>query len=341
MLDWLQFKWFTISQFRSYSWNDPYFLYGILAIPFLFWLRGVLHTQSFQKFSISLLSISKVADISAWLRWLFPLSIFLSLSCILVSLARPQIIKNLVEADAEVIDIVLAVDVSESMQEKDLKPNRLSAAKQVAKTFVLGRLQDRIGLVVFAGDAFTLCPLTDDRELLYGFIDEINADIIKTAGTAIGNAVAVCVNRLRESIARSKVVILLSDGENTEGSIDPNTAAKLAQAFNIKIYTIAVGRAAAPQTLTDSSGRVAQTLSDENTLREIANITNGQFYKAADNSTLQDIFTRINQLERVKIKNKRYQDIKDFYRVYLSWAIVFLLFALFLKAILVANVLED
>ena len=159
MLDWFSIQWFSFNQFRAYTWDEPYYLYGIIAIPILFWLRVGLHSQAFQKLNISVISEDIVASSTAWLRWLYPISIFLSMACILVALARPQIIKNLIEKDAEVIDIVLALDVSDSMQEKDLKPNRLSAAKSVAKNFVMGRLQDRIGLVVFAGEAFTLCPL--------------------------------------------------------------------------------------------------------------------------------------------------------------------------------------
>lgn len=341
MFDWFSIKWFSLNQFRSYSWDDPYFLYGILLIPILFWLRGVFHSQAFQKFNVSIISDDIVANATAWLRWFYPASVFLSISCILIALARPQIIKNLVEKDAEVIDIVLALDVSDSMQEKDLKPNRLSAAKSVAKNFVMGRIQDRIGLVVFAGTAFTICPLTNDYELLYGFIDELNEKTIETAGTAIGSALAVSINRLKESKARSKVIILLSDGENTGDHLDPETAAKLAQAFDIKVYTIAVGTPKFTQLLSDSTSTYTQKLSDEETLKKIAFSTKGQFYRASDNMALQDIFSNINRLERVKVKNRKYQDIKDYYRIYLNWGIVFLLFSLFLKGLLVANVLED
>ena len=341
MLDWFSIQWFSFNQFRAYTWDEPYYLYGIIAIPILFWLRVGLHSQAFQKLNISVISEDIVASSTAWLRWLYPISIFLSMACILIALARPQIINNLIEKDAEVIDIVLALDVSDSMQEKDLKPNRLSAAKSVAKNFVMGRLQDRIGLVVFAGEAFTLCPLTDDYELLYGFIDDIKADLVQAAGTAIGSSLAVSINRLRESKAKSRVIILLSDGENTDDHLDPETAAKLAQAFGIKVYTIAVGIPKTVITTTDSTGTYTQKLLDEGTLKQIAGITGGQFYRATDNNILQDVFSNINLLERVKVKNRKYQDIKDYYRVYLNWGIVFLLIALFLKVILVANVLED
>jgi Ca-activated chloride channel homolog len=260
---------------------------------------------------------------------------------ILMALARPQIVRNITERDAEAIDIMLAVDVSESMLEKDLSPNRLTAAKTVAANFVKGRLQDRIGLVIFAGDAFTLCPITTDYELLYTFLDDISNRSINTAGTAIGSALAVSINRLRESKARSKVIVLLSDGENTAGNLDPITAAKLAQAFGIKVYAIVVGKTQGSSVKTDSTAAIVQSMSDEGTLQKIAATTNGQFFRATNNATLSQIFVQIDQLEKVKIKTRSYQEVQDYYRIYLYWAIVLLLFALLLKVAFVANVLED
>jgi Ca-activated chloride channel homolog len=341
MLDWLSTEWFSISKFQSYHWDEPYFLYGIIAIPVLMWFRGVFHGRG-QSLNVTLVSEPDTfSNWTVWLRSLFPISIFLSISLILVALARPQIINKTTLKNAEVIDIVMAIDVSESMLVSDLKPNRLSAAKDVAKRFVEGRLQDRIGLVVFAGEAFTLCPTTNDYDLLYKFLEEIQPQIISSSGTAIGSALAVAVNRLRESTVKSKVIVLLSDGENTAGGLDPITAAKLAQAFNIKIYSISVGTEQRTEIVTDSTTHQVQRLSDENTLQEIAQITNGFFFRAINNAGLQNVFDKINQLEKVKVKTQYYQDIKDYYRVYLYWAVFLLLFSLFLKVIFVANVLED
>ncbi len=340
MFDWLSLNWFTISKLRSFHWDNVYFLYGIIGIPIVMWLRGVFHGRG-QKLNMVLVSKDTYSDWTAVLRWLFPISIFLSIALMLMALARPQIVRDIVEQDAEAIDIMLAVDVSESMLEKDLSPNRLVAAKTVAANFVKGRLQDRIGLVIFAGEAFTLCPITTDYDLLYAFLDDISNRSINTSGTAIGSALAVSINRLRESKARSKVIVLLSDGENTAGNLDPITAAKLAQAFGIKVYAIVVGKAQSSLSQTDSTGNMTQNLSDEGTLQKIAATTNGQFFRATNNATLSQVFAQIDQLEKVKIKTRGYQEVQDYYRIYLYWAIVLLLFALLLKIAFVANVLED
>ncbi len=340
MFDWLSLDWFTISKLRSLHWENSYFLYGIVGIPIAMWLRGVFHGNS-QKVSIVLVSKDTYSDWTAILRWLFPVCVFFGIGLILMSLARPQTIRNIKERDAEAIDIMLTIDISESMLEKDLLPSRLAAAKTVATNFVKGRLQDRIGLVIFAGDAFTLCPITTDYELLNSFLNNIGSHSISTAGTAIGSALAVSINRLRESKSRSKVIVLLSDGENTAGNLDPITAAKLAQAFGIKVYTIAVGKPQSSINKTDSMVTMAQNLSDESILQKIALTTNGQFFRATNNSTLSQIFAQIDQLEKVKIKIRGYQEVQDYYRVYLYWAMVLLLSALLLKAAFVANVLED
>ncbi|TAE41689.1 MAG: VWA domain-containing protein [Runella slithyformis] len=339
MWDWFSAEWFTIQKFRAFTWVDVYYLYGIAAVPVVLWLR-VVFKGPIQRFNISFVKGETPTEWSSGLRWLFPVAMFLAISMILVALARPQIVRMLAEQDAEVIDIVLALDISDSMRETDLKPSRLAAAKTVAKGFIGGRLQDQIGLVVFAGEAFTLCPLTNDYDLLYGYIDDISPDRIAVAGSAIGSALAVCINRLRESQARSKVVILLSDGESNAGNLTPITAAKLAKAFGVRVYTIAIGKATSIQKILTDSTQVAAT-TDENTLQQIANSTNGRFYRALDSATLQQIFGQINRLERVKVKTRRYQEVKDYYRVYLNWGMVFLLIALFLKVIFVANVLED
>jgi Ca-activated chloride channel family protein len=340
MWDWLSTEWFTFSKLRAFTWAHPYYLYGILAIPIAFWLRNVFHAGAFQRLSITFINPETPRSVSVWLRFLFPTAGFLASSCLLIALARPQLINTLTERDAEVIDIMLALDISDSMLEKDLSPNRLTSAKTVAKSFIMGRLQDRVGLVLFAGEAFTFCPLTNDYELLYGFLEEVNHRMISVSGTAVGSALAVCINRLRESMAKSKVIILLSDGENTAGNLDPITAAKLAKAFGIKVYTIAIGRGNSGRVDTDSL-TVSLAVPDEGTLLKIAKATNGQFYRATDNAVLANIFQQIGRLERVNVKNRRYQEVKDFYRIYLNWAIAFFLVMMFLKVTFIANVLED
>ncbi|WP_428667830.1 vWA domain-containing protein [Runella sp.] len=344
MWDWFSAEWFSLAKLRAFSWAHPYFLYGILVIPIAFWLRQAFHAGAFQRLGITFVNSDTPKSISVWLRLLYPISGFLALSCLLIALARPQSVNILTERDAEVIDIMLALDISESMRDKDLPPSRLTSAKAVAKSFIAGRLQDRIGLVIFAGEAFTLCPLTNDYELLYGFLDEVNHKQISIAGTAVGSALAVCINRLRESASKSKVVVLLSDGESTAGNLDPITAAKLAKAFGVRVYAVAIGRAVPKQAVAVSDSLIlssSETAPDEGTLQQIAKATNGRFYRATDNTALKNIFSQIDNLERVKVKNRRYQEVKDFYRVYLDWTLAFFLLMMFLKVIFIANVLED
>jgi Ca-activated chloride channel family protein len=249
----------------------------------------------------------------------------------------------MVDQWTEGIDIMLVVDISESMQIEDFKPNRLEAAKQVALNFIGGRFQDRIGMVIFSGDAYSLSPLTTDYDLLKAHIDDISFDMIENRGTAIGSALAVGTNRMRDSDSKSKVLILLSDGDNTAGNIDPLTAAKLANAYGIKIYTIAVGKEGRVPFGKDFFGRprYVENTMDETTLREIAKIGDGEFYRVSDNQALQNVFDLIDQYEKAEIKETRYQDTTDFYQVYLRWAIVFFIFWLGLKSTFMANILQD
>ena len=273
------------------------------------------------------------------LRFVQPLCVGLAICLILVALARPQIISERTDRFSEGIDIMLLMDISDSMMEKDLSPNRLEAAKQVARQFIKGRLQDRIGLIIFAGEAVSLCPLTTDYELLYGFLDEIKPDMIPTAGTAIGSALAVAVNRMRETQGDSKVAILISDGDNTSGNLDPTTATQLAKAFGVKVYTISVG-SVKRKTNADSIS-ISNAAVDENELQNIAGLGNGKYFRATDNKALGEVFTQIDQIEKVKSRDIVSRDISDFYRVYLYWAVLFLLIAIGTKSTFMANILED
>ena len=238
---------------------------------------------------------------------------------------------------------MLVIDISESMQIEDFKPNRLEAAKTVAREFIDGRFQDRIGIVIFSGDAYSLSPLTTDYELLKAYLKDIDFNMIENRGTAIGSALAVGTNRMRESEAESKVLILLSDGDNTAGNIDPITAAELANAYNIKLYTIAVGKEGRVPFGKDFFGQpkyIENTL-DETTLRQIAEIGDGQFYRVSDNAALEQVFKMIDEYEKAEIKENRYKDTSDFYQIYLKWAIIFFLAWLLLKSTFVSNVLQD
>jgi Ca-activated chloride channel homolog len=248
-----------------------------------------------------------------------------------------------VEQWTEGIDIMIALDISQSMQIEDFSPNRLQAAKRVALDFIQGRVQDRIGIVVFSGDAFSLAPLTTDYDLLRSYINEINFEMIENRGTAIGSAMAVVTNRMRESESKSKVCILLSDGDNTAGNIDPITAAELASAYNIKVYTIVVGKEGLVPYGKDFFGRpnMIENTVDESTMRKMADIGGGQFFRATDNQALVQVFEKINQYEKAEIKETRFKDTSDYYFVYLQWAICFFLLWLALKSTFVTNVLQD
>lgn len=342
-LDWLSTRWFTQEKLVSFDWGNTLWLYGIILIPMVLLVRWLIAHQFRQKLPIALQEKDLRTDPLSLFRFL-PAGLFsLALALIFVALARPQSTNEQVEQWSEGIDIMLTIDISESMQIEDFKPNRLEAAKEVARNFIAGRFQDRIGLVVFSGDAYSRSPLTSDYKLLNTYIDDISFDLIESRGTAIGSALAVGTNRFRESEAKSKVMILLSDGDNTAGNIDPITAAKLAYAHGIKIYSIAIGKEGRVPYSKDIFGRpryVENTL-DETTLREIAKIGEGNFYRVSNKQALEQVFAEIDQLEKAEIKETRYKDTTDYYVIYLRWAMVFLLLWLLTKATFLSNVLID
>lgn len=332
-----------MERFESYDWESFWWIYGIPLIPLFFLLRWLIIYKFRQRLPIALTEKDLKSDPMSLLRFLPALFFSIALGLILVALARPQSTNEQVEQWSEGIDIMLTIDISESMQIEDFRPNRLEAAKDVARNFVAGRFQDRIGLVVFSGEAYSRSPLTTDYELLNTYIDDINFDLIESRGTAIGSALAVSTNRLRESQSESKVLILLSDGDNTAGNIDPETAAKLAYAHGIRIYSIAIGKEGRVPFGQDFFGRpryVENTL-DETTLRQIAEIGQGNFYRVSNKQALQEVFSEIDQLEKAEIKETRYKDTTDYYVVYLKWATVFFLLWLLTKSSFMANVLVD
>lgn len=339
MEEWLSLRWFGWGALGAFQWTHPYFLYGIPALPLVFGLRSALHRRS-RQFLVIPYEATELAN--GWLtrlRFVQPVCAGLALVCVLMALARPQIVTQRTDRYSEGIDIMLLLDVSDSMLEKDLEPDRLTAAKRVARNFIKGRLQDRIGIIIFAGEAYSLCPLTTDYNLLYGYLDDIRPDMIRTAGTAIGSALAVGVNRMRDSKSQSKVAILISDGDNTSGNLDPITAARLAKAFGVRIYTIAVGSThplARKDTLAVAAARV-----DESELQDIAAAGDGKYFRATDNNALRSVFTQINTLEKVKFRSVIFREVKDYYRVYLYWAVLLLLMALATKSTFMSNILED
>ena len=343
LLEFFDWSWFLPETFRSYEWEKPIFLNLLWIIPSFILIRKFV---KFLKNPVLELSLPKrVTKVNPWtyLRLVPTLFFILSMLLIVIALARPQRSNERVEQFTEGIDILLVMDISESMDLQDFTPNRLESAKQTAIDFINGRFGDRIGMVVFAGEAYSLSPLTNDYELLTDLIEEINFQMIEAKGTAIGSALAAGTNRMKDSEIPSKVMILLSDGESNAGNVDPLFAAQLASAFNIKIYTIAVGKDGMVPYGTDFFGRpqMVESYLDETTLREIARIGGGEFYRASDGDALKQIFERIDTLEKAEIQENRYKETTDYYRIYLFWAMLFFLIWMWLKSTFLNNFLLD
>ncbi len=323
---------------RFYSWQ-----YLLLFLPVLGYIVWKLFYNKQDKYysSIKYPDVNKLKEISTGTgikirKYLIGLKLA-AIFFIIIALARPQAGQRSEEIEAKGIDIMLALDVSGSMQAEDFKPkNRLTVAKRVLQDFVKGRKSDRIGLVVFAGESFTQCPLTLDYNIIIEYMKQIKFGMIQD-GTAIGMAIANCVNRLRYSKAKSKVIILLTDGENNAGAIDPLTAAQAAEALNIKIYTVGVGKiGGAPipyihpifgkQYYRNPDGTLYLTKLDADTLRQIAHITDGKYFRATDSESLKRIYEKIDKLEKTKIKTKQYLQYTELYPIFL-WVAILLLFS--------------
>ena len=232
--DWLSFAWFSPETLRSFEWEFGYFLYLLAAIPLLYLVKWLINLRMSRRLTIALPEKDQRSSVLSVLRFVPNIIMALVLAMLIFALARPQKTNEKVEQWTEGIDIMLVLDISRSMEIMDLKPNRLEAAKEVARNFVAGRFQDRIGIVIFSGEAYSLSPLTTDYDLLNSYIDDISFDKIESRGTAIGSALAVATNRMRESESQSKILILLSDGDNTAGNIDPITAVRNAQAEGVE-----------------------------------------------------------------------------------------------------------
>ena len=251
-----------------------------------------------------------------------------------LALARPQLTNRWSSESTEGIDIMMALDISGTMLAEDLKPNRLEAAKQVASDFVLARPNDQIGLVVFAGESFTQCPLTIDHAVLVNLFQSVEYGMIED-GTAIGLGLANAVNRMKDSQTKSKVVILLTDGSNNRGDIDPQTAAEIAKTFGIRVYTVGVGsygQARVPvQTPIGTQYITMDSEFDETTLQRIAQTTGGQYFRATDNSSLKKIYEQIDQLEKTKLRVREYAKHTENFAPFLYAALLCLLGEILLR----------
>lgn len=340
--EWYSLSWFSPETLRSFTWGQKLFLYGLLLIPFLFTVRWLLFVRFRQKLALTMPGKRFYWSLTSLLRFIPDILVSLVVALIIIALARPQRINQRVELSSMGIDIMLVMDVSRSMLALDFQPNRLEVAKKLAKNFVNNRFQDRIGVVVFAGDAYSLAPLTTDYDLLNHLLGDINQNMIQNPETALGTAIAVTINRMRESNSKSKVAIIISDGESAAGNIDPLTAARLAKVNQIKLYTILVGREGMVQAV-NSDGKIIQQNNtvDETIMREISRIGDGRFYRASNAAALQSIFKQIDAYEKAPITEARYKDTEDFYQIYLRWALVCLVAWIATKCTFMNNILED
>lgn len=261
--------------------------------------------------------------------WLRPLPIVLRLAALvmfIIALARPVNVTNESEATTEGIDIVLSMDISGTMLARDFKPDRLTAAKRLAAEFVAERRGDRIAVVAFAGEAFTQAPLTSDQATVETMLSRLRSGVVED-GTAIGNGLATAINRLRESSAKSKVIILLTDGVNNRGQISPIMAAEIARDMGVKVYTIGVGtRGRAPYPAVDMFGNQTTVMADveidEELLEEIASMTGGKYYRAVNDEALREIYAEINTLEKSEVQVTHYQTYEE---LFLMWVVLGLL----------------
>ena len=292
---------------------NPWFLSLLLLIPILFVVKNLLSKSKNGVLKLSSRTIVsyqmiKKGQLKNRILTFFHFAVII---LIIIGLARPRIIQSLQEKSIEVIDIVLVIDISSSMLATDFKPNRLEVVKKTAKNFIEKRDGDRLGILVFAGESFIQCPLTVDQDVLLSLMDEISVAQQSFDGTAIGMAIANATNRLRKSTAKSKVMILLSDGSNNAGELDPNTAADLANQFGIKIYTIGAGT---NQDVSFIPGRgYIRNEIDEKTLQSIAKQTGGAYFRATNNQALEEIYSTIDELERTEVEIKVYTQYQELY----------------------------
>jgi Ca-activated chloride channel family protein len=313
-----------MSWFKGIEFAHPGFFWLLISIPLMVgwyvWkqrqLQGNLSVPTLRGFTIVKKSLlPKFRHTAIVLR-------SLALAALITALARPQSSLSWQNTTTEGIDIIIASDISGSMLAEDFKPNRLEAGKQIAIDFIKGRPDDRIGLVIFSGESFTQCPLTIDHSVLINLFADIRNGMI-TDGTAIGMGLATAVNRLKGSLAKSKVVILLTDGSNNAGSIPPITAAEIAKQFGVRVYTVGLGtNGFAPYPVQTAVGVQYQRMPvviDEGTLSKIASITGGKYFRATNNETLKDIYVQIDKLEKAKIDVTQYRRKTE---MFLPWAII-------------------
>ncbi len=315
----------------------PAFLYALILLPFMVaWYvwRGRRGTAPMTLAGFENID-ERIGSSRIWLRHLLFVLRMIVVTLIIIVLARPQSSNQWEQVTTEGIDVVMCMDVSGSMRAMDFKPNRLEASKNVGIEFLNARENDQFGLVVFAGESFTQCPMTTDRAVVINFMKEIDFGVIED-GTAIGMGLATAVNRIKESKAKSKVIILLTDGVNNRGDVGPVTAAEIAAGYGIRVYTIGVGsRGNAPIQVQDMFGRmVTRNMPveiDEEVLKKIAETTDGTYFRATDNNKLREIYQEIDQLEKTRLDVKQFSKKKEEAFPFLMAAMLLLLLEIMLR----------
>jgi len=322
--------------------NPEYLFLLLLLIPIIFWYIKEMHKSDA---SLQISSLQKLVSFPKSKKVKFRHIPFilrtLVIAFIILALARPQASNSWRTENTEGIDIMMALDISGTMMAEDLKPNRLEAAKTVASEFILSRPNDNIGLVVFSGESFTQCPLTSDHAVLVNLFNGVKYGLIED-GTAIGLGLANAVNRIKESKAKSKVIILLTDGSNNRGDIAPITAAEIAKTFGIRVYAIGVGSYGVVnipvQTPMGTQYQQMQSEFDEKSLREIADVTGGQYFRATDNTKLRRIYQEIDKLEKTKISVCEYSKKSEQYFLFSLIAFILLLIEVLLRNTLLRKI---
>jgi Ca-activated chloride channel family protein len=309
--------------------NPEYFYLLLLLIPITVWYIFK-ERKSYAAYQVSSLKAFSKGT-SRWriyLRHILFLFRLLALALLVAVIARPQSSNSWETQTSEGIDIIIALDISGSMLARDFKPDRIEVAKEQAIRFVNNRPNDRIGLVIYAGESFTQCPLTTDHAVLINLIGNVQTGMIND-GTAIGSGLATSINRLKDSEAKSKVIVLLTDGVNNAGSIDPFTAAEISKTFGIRVYTIGIGtRGEAPYPVQTPFGVQYQTMKteiDEDLLRQIANVTNGQYFRATNKQALSEIYDQIDAMEKTTIEVKEWSKKQEQYLNLALLAMAFIL----------------
>ncbi len=321
---------------------NPQLLYLLAIVPVVI----IFHIWKSRKgiAAVRISSLDAFSSRSKPFRWYLREGLFalrlLALSLLIVVLARPQSANEWEQVNSEGIDIIMCMDASGSMQAMDFKPNRLEASKELASQFISGRQGDRFGIVIFSGESFTQCPLTNDKATVLNLMNELKFGMIED-GTAIGMGLATAVNRLKDSDAKSKVIILLTDGVNNRGMVSPVTAADIAKNYSIRVYTIGVGTMGmAPMPVSTMFGMRTQDVQveiDEEVLGKIAETTGGQYFRATDNAKLAAIYQEIDKLEKTILDVQKFSKRKDEYFPWLLAAAIIFLLEIFLRTVFLKN----